>query len=77
MADGQTIDIQLPIIPASIPRDTLRDICRTLGLDPGDVLELKLGVNELTVTLYLSDHDGHKIRYGDGPAITVATIPIG
>ncbi|MFD8797221.1 hypothetical protein [Streptomyces atroolivaceus] len=71
------VAVQLPSIPAHIPRDTLRDVCRTLGLDPGDVLELKLGVNELTATLYLTDQDGHKLRYGDGPATTVVCIPIG
>lgn len=70
------VDVRLPTIPATIPRDTLRDICQALGLDPGDVRELRLGVSELTATLYLSDADGHKIRYGDGPATTVVTIPI-
>ena len=70
------VNVHLPNIPATIPRDTLRDICRALGLDPGHVLELKLGVHELTATLYLSDADGHKIRYGDGAATTVVTIPI-
>jgi len=70
------VNVHLPNIPATIPRDTLRDICRTLGLDPGDVREIRLGVNELIATLYLSDADGHKIRYGDGAATTVVTIPI-
>ncbi|WP_327436139.1 hypothetical protein OG279_26230 [Streptomyces sp. NBC_01201] len=69
--------VQLPPVPTTIPRDTLRDICRTLGLDPGDVREIRLGLNELVATLYLSDADGHKIRYGDGPATVVVTIPIG
>ncbi|MFJ8446847.1 hypothetical protein [[Kitasatospora] papulosa] len=68
-------NVRLPTIPATIPRDTLRDICRALGLDPGHVLELKLGVHELTA-LYLTDQDGHRFRYGDGPATTVVTIPI-
>lgn len=74
MAEPTTV--QLPPVPDHVTRDTLRDICRTLGLDPGDVRELKLGVNELTATLYLCGHDGHKLRYGDGPATTVVTIPI-
>jgi hypothetical protein len=69
--------VRLPHIPTHIPRDTLRDVCRTLGLDPGDVREIRIGVNELTATLYLSDHDGHKLRYGEGPATTEVTIPIG
>ncbi|WP_228995094.1 hypothetical protein [Streptomyces sp. DH8] len=69
-------NVQLPPIPERITRDTLRDICRLLGLDPSSVRELKLGVNELTATLYLCDRDGYKIRYGEGPATTVVTIPI-
>ena len=69
-------NVRLPTIPAAIPRDTLRDICSTLGLDPGEVLEIRLGVNELTATLYLTDQDGRRFRYGDGPATTVVTIPI-
>ncbi|MFD3657019.1 hypothetical protein [Streptomyces sp. NPDC058620] len=76
MADSQPIAVQLPPVPSKLPRGTLRDICRTLGLDPGDVREITLSVNELTATLYLSTHDGHKIRYGDGPATTVVRIPI-
>ncbi|MFC3238239.1 hypothetical protein ACFOL3_34520, partial [Streptomyces nitrosporeus] len=59
-----------------IPRDVLQDICRRLGLDPSTVRELRIGINELTATLYLTNPDGHKIRYGDGPATTVVTIPI-
>lgn len=77
MADTQPMTVQLPPVPAHIPRDTLRDVCRLLGLDPGDVREIRIGVNELTATLYLSDADGHKIRYGDGPAVTEVCIPIG
>lgn len=76
MIDGQPIGVRLPHIPVRIPRDALRDVCRLLGLDPGDVQELRIGMNELTATLYLSDADGHKIRYGEGPATTVVTIPI-
>lgn len=76
MADGQPIDVQLPPVPASISRDTLRDICQLLGLDPGNVLELRLGLHEITATLYLSEPGGHKIRYGDGPAMIVVDIPI-
>ncbi|GAA2985224.1 hypothetical protein [Streptomyces fulvorobeus] len=75
-ARGRAHTVQLPTIPERIPRDTLRDIYRLLGLDPGDVRELTLGLNELTATLYLSTHDGHKIRYGDGPATVKVCIPI-
>lgn len=77
MPQGQPIDVQLPPVPDHIPRDTLRDICQLLGLDPGDVRDIHLGINEVTATLYLCDADGHKIRYGEGPATTVVTIPIG
>ncbi|MEU3268937.1 hypothetical protein [Streptomyces bacillaris] len=68
--------VQLPSVPAHITRDTLRDICRLLGLDPSNVRDIRLGINEMTATLYLSSPDGHKIRYGEDPAISVVTIPI-
>ncbi|WP_228989427.1 hypothetical protein [Streptomyces sp. DH8] len=67
---------QLPLIPERITRDTLRDICRLLGLDPGDVRDIRLGINKMTATLYLSSPDGRKIRYGEDAATTVVTIPI-
>ncbi|MEQ4610313.1 hypothetical protein ABMX48_29445 [Streptomyces cavourensis] len=75
--DRPPIAVQLPPVPARITRDTLRDICHLLGLDPSDVRDIQIGMNELTATFYLSDRDGHKIRYGEGAATTVATIPIG
>ncbi|MFH9134427.1 hypothetical protein [Streptomyces sp. NPDC017524] len=68
--------VQLPTIPERITRDTVRDVCRLLGLDPGNVRGIRLGINEMTATLYLNSPDGHKLRYGDGPATTVVTIPI-
>ncbi|MFE3475694.1 hypothetical protein ACFXOI_29430 [Streptomyces bacillaris] len=74
---AEPIAVQLPPVPAHITRDTARDVCRLLGLDPGDVRDIRLGSNEMTATLYLSSPDGHKIRYGEGPATTVVTIPIG
>lgn len=76
MTDGQPITVQLPSLPDQIPRDKMRDICRMLGIDPANVVELRCGVNEITATLFLRDSDGHKIRYGEGPATTIATIPI-
>ena len=76
MADGQPITVQLQPVPDSVPRDTLRDVCRALGFAPGDVREIHLGMNEVRATLLLTTPDGHKIRYGDGPATTVVTIPI-
>ena len=76
MADGQPIPVQLQPVPGSIPRDTLRDICHALGLDPGNVQQIHLGMNEIRATLLLTTPDGHKIRYGDGPATTVVTIPV-
>lgn len=76
MPQGQPIDVQLPPVPDSIPRDTLRDICRTLGLDPANVREIRIGLREVDVTLYVTNSDGHKVRYGDDVATTVVTIPI-
>lgn len=76
MAAAQPIDVQLPPVPANVPRDTLRDICQLLGLDPGDVRELRISPNEVTARLYLSTADGHKVRYGDDAATTEVTIPI-
>ncbi|MEU0133387.1 hypothetical protein ABZ172_05000 [Streptomyces sp. NPDC006296] len=76
MADSQPTTVQLPTIPAHVSRDTLRDICQLLGLDPGNVLELRLGLHDITATLYLSEPGGHKIKYGDGPAMIVVDIPI-
>lgn len=74
--DRPPIAVQLPPVPARITRDTVRNICRLLGLDPRDVRDISLGIAEMTATLYLKSPDGHKIRYGDGPATTVVTIPI-
>lgn len=71
-----TVPVQLPAVPPSVSRDALRGICRLLGLDPGDVRELRVSLNEVTARLYLSTADGHKVRYGDDAATTEVTIPI-
>lgn len=75
MAD-QPITVELSPVPDQVSRDILRDICRALGLDPAIVREVRLGVNEITATVFLRTPDGHKVRYGEGPATTVVTIPI-
>lgn len=76
MADGQPITVQLPPVPGTIPRDTVRDVCHALGLDPATVREIRIGINEVAATLFVTDPDGHKVRYGDDAATTVAIIPI-
>ncbi|THA31781.1 hypothetical protein E6R18_15725 [Streptomyces sp. A1277] len=76
MAETPPITVELPPVPSYVTRDTLRDICRTLGLDPANVREIRLDVHEVTATLLLCTPDGCKIRYGDGAATTTVTIPI-
>lgn len=72
----QPITVELSPVPDQISRDTLRDICHALGLDPANVLDVRLGVNEITATLFLRTPDGHKLRYGEGPATTTVSIPV-
>jgi len=64
----------------TISRQKIIDVCAALGLNPADVAEIRITPDEVAVTTFDRDTDGHKILgpcpICDGPVKTTRTFPI-
>lgn len=68
--------VALTGIPEKVTRAARDEMARSLGFDVDDLVEVILGINSITATVFARNAEGLLFADGDGPAVHIITIPV-